>query len=158
MKATFLTILTLMTIALSAQEISSSVVSASGGVFTNENLSMSWSIGEPVTETWENGSFIITQGFQQSNYTITRINKPGKVSFTVDVFPNPVSDYLNISVQDNSENADYILYDLNGQIVSNGKIIGNNTMINMSKLPASTYMLRIHGNNKTADFKIIKNQ
>lgn len=157
MKATFLTILTFMTIALSAQEISSSVMSSSGGVFISDNLSMTWTIGEPVTETWENGSYIITQGFQQTNYTITRINKPGIVSFTVDVFPNPVSDFLNISVQENSGNTDYILYDLNGQIVSNGKIIGNNTMVNMSKLPASTYMLRIHGNNKTADFKIIKN-
>jgi hypothetical protein len=41
------------------------VISASGGHFENENISMSWTVGEPVIETFADADFILTQGFQQ---------------------------------------------------------------------------------------------
>jgi hypothetical protein len=41
------------------------VIATSGGYFEGENLSLSWTLGEPVTETFSNGGVILTQGFQQ---------------------------------------------------------------------------------------------
>jgi len=41
------------------------VVSTSGGYYEGENLSLSWTLGEPVIETFNSGNLILTQGFQQ---------------------------------------------------------------------------------------------
>jgi len=41
------------------------VIASSGGYFESENLSLSWTLGEPVIETFSNGDLILTQGFQQ---------------------------------------------------------------------------------------------
>jgi len=44
-----------------AQEL----ISSAGGYYEGNNLSLSWSLGEPVTETFTGGGVILTQGFQQ---------------------------------------------------------------------------------------------
>ena len=54
---------------INAQE----VVSAGGGDFTNSSLSVSWTIGEPITETYSVGSNILTQGFHQSKLSVIGI-------------------------------------------------------------------------------------
>jgi len=41
------------------------VVATSGGSYEGANLSMSWTVGEPVIETFNNGTVSLTQGFQQ---------------------------------------------------------------------------------------------
>jgi len=50
---------------ISAQITSPEVISSSGAYFSNTSGSMSWTLGETVTETFSNGSNILTQGFQQ---------------------------------------------------------------------------------------------
>jgi len=49
----------------SAQSIERDVVASSGDFFEGTNISLSWTIGEIATETYDNGSNILTQGFQQ---------------------------------------------------------------------------------------------
>ena len=41
------------------------VIATSGGYYQNENISLSWTVGEPVIETFTAGDVILTQGFQQ---------------------------------------------------------------------------------------------
>lgn len=41
------------------------VIATSGGYYENENISLSWTVGEPVIETFTAGDVILTQGFQQ---------------------------------------------------------------------------------------------
>jgi len=41
------------------------VVATAGGYYEGENLSLSWTVGEPVIETFNSGELILTQGFQQ---------------------------------------------------------------------------------------------
>ena len=52
-------------IALTAQSVSPEVIASSGDYYKNENISLSWTLGEIATETYSNGSVILTQGFQQ---------------------------------------------------------------------------------------------
>ncbi len=51
---------------LRAQEVSQSLISSAGDYFETENISLSWSIGEVVTETFSTNDLFVTQGFQQS--------------------------------------------------------------------------------------------
>ncbi len=60
---------------LSAQSVSPQVVASSGDYYQGTNASLSWTLGEIATETYSNGSIILTQGFQQPvSVSITGIN------------------------------------------------------------------------------------
>lgn len=48
-----------------SQSLSPTVIASSGGYFTGTGASLSWTLGEIATETFSNGSYILTQGFQQ---------------------------------------------------------------------------------------------
>ncbi len=50
---------------LMSQSVSPEVISSSGDYFEGSNASISWTLGEIATETYSNGSVILTQGFQQ---------------------------------------------------------------------------------------------
>lgn len=67
-----LTIMTgmLISINLHAQQ----VVASAGGYFEGNNVTLSWTLGEPVTETFTGSDVILTQGFQQPyNFYITQL-------------------------------------------------------------------------------------
>jgi dienelactone hydrolase len=67
------------------------------------------------------------------------------------IYPNPVEDYLNI-ISDNFIKSDYYIFNKFGQIVSNGKINGYTTSLDIAHLPSGIYLLKFQ--NET--FKIIK--
>ncbi len=52
-----------------AQTLSPQATPSAGGYFTGGGNSLSWTMGEPVTQTFQNGNLVLTQGFQQP-YTI----------------------------------------------------------------------------------------
>ncbi len=47
------------------QVFSQEVIATAGGYYEGENFSVSWTLGEPVTETFTGADVILTQGFQQ---------------------------------------------------------------------------------------------
>lgn len=55
---------------LMAQSVSPEVVSSAGDYYEGANGSLSWTLGEIATETYSNGTNILTQGFQQP-FTVT---------------------------------------------------------------------------------------
>jgi hypothetical protein len=59
---------------LSFQAKAQQVIASAGGYYEGENISLSWTLGEPVTETFSAGGVILTQGFQQPyNFYIHQI-------------------------------------------------------------------------------------
>jgi hypothetical protein len=50
---------------LSFQAKAQQVIASAGGYYEGDNISLSWTLGEPVTETFSGGGVILTQGFQQ---------------------------------------------------------------------------------------------
>lgn len=50
---------------LASQSNAQQVIATSGGYYENENISLSWTVGEPVIETFTGSEVILTQGFQQ---------------------------------------------------------------------------------------------
>lgn len=54
-----------LTVLIYGQSLNPEVISTSGDYFENSNASLSWTLGETVTETFENSNFFLTQGFQQ---------------------------------------------------------------------------------------------
>lgn len=65
MKTIIIVICLILTIGLNAQSLSPVVLASAGGYFASGTVSLSWTLGEPVTETFSNSNIILTHGFQQ---------------------------------------------------------------------------------------------
>jgi len=70
---------------------------------------------------------------------------------SINLFPNPVNDILNINGNSN-EDYFYQIYDLTGKVISKGKFINNK--INVSQLKTGIYLIRVNDSKEVT--KIIK--
>ena len=143
-----------------SQDLQQQVVASSGGDGTAAGYNLQWTLGEGVIES--SGVVAgaqLSQGFQQPTYEVqTLIVVPG-INFTLDVFPLPSSDILNINVgSDEISELKAVLYDLNGGIVLQQKLLGNENQLNMQSIQAAGYILNIIDNKGEIlkSFKIVK--
>jgi hypothetical protein len=163
MKRNFL-ILLLIPFALSvgAQQIKQEVIASAGGfnVASDNSISISWTLGETIIPTFtsQDGSLIITHGFQQKLIITTiedNILDPVKVS----VFPNPTSEMINIGFDTPTDGEISIsLLNTQGKLVKTGKIEPATTQkeINMQDLPAGIYYLRLTKGKLVNVYKVVK--
>jgi hypothetical protein len=151
---TWLFLLCCFTLQLQSQEI----ITTSGGYGSASNAKVSWTIGEPVTETVVGLNIILNQGFNQGEVISTSLIKAEIPGLTIRVYPNPASDHLELFNQENlHENLRYTLIDLNGKVLIENKCSGIYTSISIGNLKPSTYLLKVFLNNKEISvFKIIK--
>ena len=136
-------------------------VNATGGDALGSGGSASYSVGQVVytTNTGTNGS--VAQGVQQAFEisVVTGIEEAKGINLSVSAYPNPTTDYLTLEVKDvELLNLHFQMYDMNGKLLQNEKITGNQTSIVMSNLVPATYFVKvIQGNKEFKTFKIIKN-
>lgn len=72
------------------------------------------------------------------------------------LYPNPVVDKINISFPNNSEKADFTLYDVLGKKVLQKTVTAFKNQVDVSHLTSGLYIASLTSNNKTTSFKIIK--
>ncbi len=76
-------------------QLTPTVISSGGGYGVNNNLSISWTLGEVAVTTLTGDQMILTQGFQQSFDVDVGITMD-EVNWKISVYPNPVRDELRI--------------------------------------------------------------
>ena len=136
-------------------------VNATGGNASGSGGSASYSVGQLAytTNTGTNGS--VSEGVQQpfEISIVTGIEEAKGINLSVSAYPNPTTDYLTLSIGEfDISNLSYQLYDMNGKLLQNEKITGNQTSIAMGNLvPANYFVKVIQGNKEVKTFKIIKN-
>ena len=100
---------------------------AGGGNGSGAGGSVSYSIGQVICASTSGIGGLITQGVQQS-YEIfieSGIEAAKLISLECTVFPNPVSEYIDLKVEGYKvENLNFQLYDLNGKLLQNKKVEG----------------------------------
>ena len=152
---------------LRAQE----ATTATGGEASGTGGTASYSVGQVAytTNTGTNGS--VAQGVQHSYEISTIVGIDVKnINLELSVYPNPTTDFLNLKIGNyDNENLSYQLYDMQGKLLENKKIVENSSPIKMESLPSSTYFLKVYSvgrNNRTGvtdnqttvkTFRIIKN-
>mgnify|MGYP006290042799 FL=1 len=130
----------------SGQKLSRSTISATG----NANELLSYTVGDLIIDTKINGSFIITQGFQQPVETIEpNAIDDNAANIGFEIYPNPVRDqaYLRIISED-----DISLYasimDLQGKILLKSDRIRPSvkdvTKFDTKHLEAGYYFMILH--------------
>ena len=136
-------------------------INATGGDASGSGGSASYSVGQVVyiTNTGTNGS--VAQGVQQpfEISVVTAIEEVKGINLSVSAYPNPTTDYLTLSIEElEISNLSYQLYDINGSLLQNEKITGNQTRIAMSNLVPANYFVKVIQESKVVKtFKIIKN-
>ena len=135
-------------------------IPASGGAATGTGGNVSYTIGQLWYTTIENNDATVFQGVQQpfEILEITGLPTMPGISLNASLFPNPADQYILIRLDDLPLNdLAYQLTDLQGKMLETGSITRNETTIPMSRLGASTYLVRITQNNALINvYKIIK--
>jgi hypothetical protein len=141
---------------LSGQQVISSAGASANGV----GVQLSWTLGEPVIETFAVASAILTQGFHQTKLTVTAIDHPLFPELELSIYPNPVSSSLRLQVSgDQLQNLSYRLYNIEGKILISRKLEASPELINMELYNSGTYLLKVFRDENTPlhTFKVVKN-
>ena len=157
MKIKKLLIATLLLGAFQAQ--AQEAVATAGGDASGTNGNVSYTVGQVVytTNTGTTGS--VAQGVQQPFEIQTVLGAENfNINLQLAVYPNPTTNWLQLEVRNTDfANLSYQLFDLNGKMILNEKITAETSSIQMERLPAAIFLLKVVNNNKEVKtFKIIK--
>ncbi len=144
-----------------AQSLGQTVIGNSGATISGGGNTLSFTVGEPVIGNIDNGESL-GQGFWLGAIegAILSADDFG-IDASATVYPNPVSDFLNITFEDLAgEDFEIMLYDVNGRAVMHKELNNSSTneMINFSPFSAGIYMLKVVrlSTSSSKTFKIIK--
>ena len=135
---------------------SANLVGVAGDNYSNTNYQLNWSIGETLTETYQNGTNVLSQGFHQNTYSVVSVENNSNIDLRV--YPNPTTDLIMVDFNQ-CENASYVLIiiDLNGKVLHSKKLNGNKVLLNFATYVSGTYLLLVKQQDKLIkSFKIIK--
>jgi hypothetical protein len=134
------------------------IVTTAGSTLTNSNGSVSFTIGEGVASTITSGDKTLTQGFQQSNISVTSISEKKELNFSISAYPNPTTNILNLHIgKENVTGFVYMLIDINGKLITKKNLDTSVTTISFKELQSGIYILKINdGEIHLKTFKIIK--
>jgi hypothetical protein len=135
------------------------VVSASEA--TGNGGSASYSIGQVATNFAKTSNGSLSEGVQHPYeiWLITNLDETVAVELNVSVYPNPTQDALSLEIKDKDYALyQFKLYDINGKILQSVSVSNKSSIIDMTDLPPSTYLLKVFQNESaTKTFRILKN-
>ncbi len=164
MKNTLLLIFTFLSIATYGQHLKSLMsegyagamtISHGGGILKSANGSIAFNAGEYVM--LPNGDANMKTGFQ--NMVFTSVGEMVKNIYKINVFPNPATDFLTVSVKSiDNQNYTLFLYDIWGRLIQTKTIENGNTQIAITNCASGIYMVKITSldNQLLKVFKIVK--
>ena len=150
-KNAFLLFSLFVTISVSPQE----VISTQGDSYSNTSGKIDFTIGEIVTNTETDGTNDLTQGFHQTDWGFVSIvdHVP---NYEAIIYPNPIEDFLNIK-SSLYEDVSYVLYDEMGKFILQGRLLSEQTALEVSLLATGRYSLVLSNSKENLKtFYIIK--
>ena len=155
MRTIVIVLLTLLCSMLKSQQ----VVATAGDQFSNVNGSISFTIGEGIVNTFTSGEKTLTQGFHQIRLTSTAVDDRVTPGLSLAVFPNPFVFVLHLRVDEGDfSQLQYSWLTIEGKLLSNNKLTGNLTQIDLQTYASGSYLLRISLKNgePVKAFKVVK--
>lgn len=140
-----------------SQTITPDLITASGDFYKTSTGSLSWTIGEPITETFLGSNSVLTQGVQQSKWVVTPSGIEDEQLGSYKIYPNPTRDNLYVELlPDQVFNVS--LYDINGRLLLTRDGFNTTGKVSLSGMKESLLILRVYilNTKKTINFKIVK--
>jgi len=147
----------IFSLSVSAQ-VKQEVIASAGGYNVAGGISISWTLGETIIPTFTNGGLTLTHGFQQQ-LIVTTVEENIDILVSVKVYPNPVSDIINILFEEVVESEiTLVLLDSQGRIVKRDVVEAtvSEKQINMQDVAAGIYYLRLTKGKLVNVYKVIK--
>ena len=133
---------------------------AAGGDASGSGGTVAYSVGQVVYSTNTDATGTVSEGVQQAYEIFTVGIKETELNISLSVYPNPTANNLTLQASDvELSTLNFQLYDMQGKLLSSGKVAAEQTQINTSSLPPATYLMHVvnQENKKVQSFKIIKN-
>lgn len=130
------------------QQITPSVLAASGAYGVNGAYNISWTLGETNILTLGQVGATMSQGFQQPNYFFDVLVEEPENGYEIKLFPNPTPDWITVEIKDLGNPLTTEWYDLFGRFLFRKTIESPRTGIDLSNLPGGTYLMKIVAENK----------
>jgi hypothetical protein len=147
---------------INAQSLEPKVIATSGVFAISATCSMTWTLGEVMTDTYSSSGNFLTQGFNQpdTDFVTALTNIHSEEDITV--YPNPTINYITIDLQDAPGNHTIYLYNVLGQLIIEENIPTGQQQFRISTgdLANGLYLLNIINTdiNSSSSFKISKTQ
>jgi len=134
-------------------------INSTGGKATGTDGTVNFSVGQTVFNTFSSETGTISEGVQQPyEIFITTGIELITINLGLKVFPNPTTNILNLTVENNDNELSYQLFNNDGKMLKYEKIDSKETQIEMLDLLPASYFLRVIENDQIVkSFKIIKN-
>lgn len=129
-----------------AQPIKQQVIASAGSYTDNGSISLSTTVGEPVTAILSVSATILTQGFQQPHYdVISSVLENTKGNLKISVYPNPTENDIFIDIlSEQGEAAQLTVTDVLGKMLLIQNLNFNETnSVNLNHLASGQYFFRI---------------
>ena len=142
MRTIFLIVNILFAFSFYSQNLDHFVIGTDGGYAGNNQFSLSYTIGEIVTELGNDtvNNIDLTQGFQQAYISIVSTENH-IADIDISVFPNPAVNYLNVNISNLGKVKTYALFDMSGKLLLQQEIISNQFEISFSNFSSGNYLL-----------------
>ena len=132
------------------------VIASGGGYGESSSVKMSYTIGQTVTATVSGNNAIVTQGFQQPEYVIVKVDETGS-DIELNIYPNPtVSDVTLDFTKMPKSDVNIYLYNDAGKVIVNDKISNTHYSLKMKNYSSGVYFLKVTAESSKKTYKIIK--
>jgi len=91
-----------------------------------------------------------------TNVTAIATKENVNPTFTINLFPNPAGDQLNVMVEGVDRKSEIKIYNLMGKLVMQQGSGNTLTQLNISKLPAGFYLVHVNDGSETRSAKFVK--
>ena len=134
------------------------VIASAGSTLNNNNGSISFTIGESVANTLIGSDKTVTEGFHQTNISVSMVSEMKDLEFSISAFPNPAENILILKLNKlDMTGLQYLLFDTNGKLLFLKNLESDETSIPVDKLIKGLYILKVQeGQKELKTFKIIK--
>jgi hypothetical protein len=148
-------------LALNVQLNAQQAIPAAGGNASSAGGSVSFTVGQIFYSNFSAPEGSVSQGVQQPYEisVISAIEEVDDINLRFSVFPNPASDFLVLEMEKEwSLPRILFLYDINGKLLQNVKIINHQTRLDISRYKPAVYFLKVvEGKKELKVFRIVKN-
>lgn len=136
---------------LFGQSIERQVIGSAGTVFSNNNISMSFTVGETMVSSHNNGNHWLTEGFQQGLFDpISAIDQVDFIDIGVSLYPNPFMENFNLVFEEgDAHDFDIIVLNMLGEMVNVNRInMGQKVKLSLEGESTGIYFVQIHRDNR----------
>ena len=121
------------------------VISSGGSSISGVNYNLCFTIGELAVTTYNQESFILTQGFHQNDYQFVNITESHLTESQLTIFPNPTNNISNIICETPHLTGSLSIKTLSGQLVFSNEIFSTSQIqqIDLSTFSQGMYFLEV---------------